>query len=325
MRVGIVGAGIAGLSAARRLKRDGHEPVLFEIAERVGGRVATTQHGPYIFDPGATDLAPGMSNLATTMLEELDTTELVTIEKPIYTHTSLRVAPGDATRAKAPRYTYRTGNHTLPTLLADGLDIRLGTGVGAMKRAGAGYEVAGETFDALILTPPVPQSHALLASLGEERPLNNTFYRSSLSVMLGYAQALPEVPYHALLDPEQRHPLVWLSVESVKSPGRAPDGHTAFVAQLGPQYSASHFASDEQEIVASTVGHLVRLYGEAWSAPAVAHVHRWRFAQPETYAMFDTVNHPHSKVLVASDGVLGARVEFAFEAGLRAAKLLAAQ
>ena len=64
---------------------------------------------------------------------------------------------------------------------------------GVMKRSGNRYEVAGETFDALILTPPVPQSHALLASLGEDRPLNNTFYRSSLSVMLGYAKALPEV------------------------------------------------------------------------------------------------------------------------------------
>ena len=325
MRVGIVGAGMAGLSAARRLTRDGHEPVVFEVEERVGGRVATVRHGAYIFDPGATDLAPGVSNLRTTMLEELDTTDLVTIQKPIYTHISLRVAPGDATKAKLPRYTYREGNHTLPLLLSEGLDVRLGTGIGVMKRSGNRYEVAGETFDALILTPPVPQSHALLASLGEDRPLNNTFYRSSLSVMLGYAKALPEVPYHALLDPEQRHPLVWLSVESVKSPGRAPDGHTAFVAQLGPQYSANHFASDESEIIARTVGHLVRLYGSEWTQPEVALVHRWRFAQPETYAMFDTVNQPHAKVVVASDGVLGARVEYAFEAGLRAAKLLAAQ
>ncbi len=326
MRVGIVGAGIAGLSAARQLHADGHAAVVFEIAERVGGRVCTVTHQGYTFDPGATDIAPGSSNLADAMLHELDTSDLLTIERPIYMHASLRVSPGDLSRSKLPRYTYRSGNDTLARLLAQGLDVRLDTGIGAMQCDGRGrYLVAGETFDALILTPPVPQTLALLSSLGEDRPLNNTFYRCCLSVMLGYARDLPEVPYHALLDPEQRHPLVWLSIESEKCPGRAPAGHTAFVAQLGPQYSLSHFTSDEAEIVASTVGHIVRLYGPEWGHPKVARVHRWRFAQPETYALFDTVNHPQSKVLVAGDGVLGARVEYAYEAGLRAAKLLDAQ
>lgn len=326
MRVGIVGAGMAGLGAARRLAKDGHEAVVFEIAERVGGRVCTATHGAYTFDCGATDLAPGNSNLADTMLHELDTSELLTIDKPIYTHASLRVTPSDTARAMGPRYTYLRGNDTLAQLLAEGLDVRPGTGISAMEhRADGTYLMAGEVFDALILTPPVPQCHALLASLGEERPLGNTFYRSSLSVMLGYSRALPDLPYHALLDPEQRHPLVWLCVESTKCPGRAPEGHTAFVAQLGPQYSHSHFATDEDSIIASTVGHLMRLYGAEWAQPEVAHVHRWRFAWPETYAMFDTVNRTHAKVLVASDGVLGARVEFAYEAGIRAAKLLAAQ
>ncbi|MCO5296440.1 MAG: FAD-dependent oxidoreductase [Fimbriimonadaceae bacterium] len=325
MRVAIVGAGMAGLGAGRRLSRHGWNPVLFEIEDHVGGRIVTEALGPYVFDSGATDLAPGSTNLADEMFQGLDTSELRLIEKPIYTHESLRVSPGGAMKNRLPRYTYLHGNQKLPEMLAEGLDVRTGLGVGALKRSGDEYVVAGEPFDAVILTPPVPEIEPLLASISEMRPLANTYYRPCLTVLLGYAHAVGEVPYHALLDQEQRHPLVWLSIETEKCAGRAPDGHTAFVAQLGPQYSQSYFGSEDEAIIASVAGYLSRLYGEAFLKPEVAEVRRWKHAQPETYAMFDTVNQTHSRLLVASDGVLGARVEFAYEAGIRAAKLLLAQ
>src|SRR5687767_5086040 len=43
MRVGVVGAGIAGLSAAHALKTAGHEVAIFEKARGPGGRVATRE------------------------------------------------------------------------------------------------------------------------------------------------------------------------------------------------------------------------------------------------------------------------------------------
>lgn len=325
MRVAIVGAGMAGLAAGRRLRRHGSESVLFEVEDHVGGRVVSEQVGPYVFDTGATDLAPGSTNLADEMFQVLDTSELVLIEKPIYTHESLRVFPGDALKNRLPRYTYLSGNSRLPELLAEGLEVRTGIGVGALERTGKGFTVAGEFFDALILTPPVPEIEPLLKSIGEVRPLANTYYRPCLTVLLGYSHSVGDLPYHALLDPEQRHPLVWLCIESEKCTGRAPEGHSAFVAQLGPQYSQSYFVSDDAPIIASVVGYLCRLYGPAFQKPEVAEVRRWRHSQPETYAMFDTVNQQNSRLLIASDGVLGARVEFAYESGIRAAKLLLAQ
>ena len=41
LRVAIVGAGLAGLTAARELRRRGAEPILFDARDRVGGRVWT--------------------------------------------------------------------------------------------------------------------------------------------------------------------------------------------------------------------------------------------------------------------------------------------
>ncbi len=322
MRVGIVGAGIAGLAAARTLHRREHEAVLFERHQNPGGRVETIALGDYVFDSGATSIAPRGMSLERVMLQELSTEGLVRIESPVYTHEMLRLFPGDAAKNAIERFTYLEGNATLPRRLAQGLDVRYGVEVETIRSCGKGFEIEGEAFDAVILTPPIPQVGALLERMGETRPLAGSRYRACLSVMLGFARAMPPVPYHAFLDPEQRHPLTWLSVESIKSPGRAPEGHTALVAQLSPAYSKRHYESPDEEIFRTVLEYVRRIYGEDWAQPEVSGVKRWRYSQPESYSLFDTVNRPGSRLLLASDGVLGGRVEYAFEVGVRAAGML---
>ena len=43
MKIGVVGAGVAGLSAARALVDRGHQVIVFEKARAPGGRVATSR------------------------------------------------------------------------------------------------------------------------------------------------------------------------------------------------------------------------------------------------------------------------------------------
>ncbi|MEO0729346.1 MAG: FAD-dependent oxidoreductase, partial [Pseudomonadota bacterium] len=52
-RVAVIGAGIAGLSCARTLRRAGCYVDLFEASNGVGGRMATTRLGLTAFDHGA--------------------------------------------------------------------------------------------------------------------------------------------------------------------------------------------------------------------------------------------------------------------------------
>ena len=42
MKVGVIGAGIAGMRAAMLLEARGHEVCLFEARNRLGGRMETT-------------------------------------------------------------------------------------------------------------------------------------------------------------------------------------------------------------------------------------------------------------------------------------------
>jgi renalase len=321
MRVGIVGAGIAGLSAARCLHQWGHQVVVFEKSKGVGGRVATRRKDGFTWDTGATSFAPRGRAIEKTIIEELDTSELIRLEKAIYVHQNLRVMPGDNRKA-ATRYVYRKGNTTFPKLLAKDLDVRTETTVTELERIRDQYVIHGEEFDGLILTPPIPQSSLLLWGMRESRPTANARYRSCLSVNLGFLEPLPDLPYHALLDPEQTHPLNWLSLESVKSPDRTPPGGSAFSAQFGPLYSFEHWNESDESLIQTTCAFLKVLFGPKFGNPASSHVMRWKYSQPEGLASFDLVNPVGSSLILASDGLIGGRVEEAFDAGVQAARRL---
>ena len=320
MRVGIVGAGVCGLAAARHLHLAGHDVVVFEKAGAVGGRVATRREGEFLWDTGATSIAPRGKKIENVLLNELDTEGLVRIGKPIYIHEGLRVKPGHPSGTS--RYTYVDGIVTFAKRLAVGLDVRLGQQVDGIEKVGDKYVALEEEFDALILTPPVPQTCLLLWNLSESRPMTSVRYRQCLSVLLGYEEVLPIVNYHALLDPEQIHPLTWLSLESVKSPGRAREGGCALGAQLSAAYSQARYDQEDEAIVQTVVGFMERLYGPAFQTPEVWSVVRWKYSQPESFASFERVNQRGSRLLVASDGLLGGHVEDAFEIGTRTAELL---
>jgi len=321
VRVGIIGAGVAGLGAGRVIREAGHEVVVFEKSKGYGGRCATRRVGDYVFDHGATSVAPRGRAIEKLILSDLPPDHLVKIQRPVLMHQMGRVMASSSPSSNIDRYCYSTGMAELGKRMADLLDVRLNTIVERVDRAGLQYEILGERFDAVILTPPVPQTELLLGSLGETRNFANSHYRPVLSVMLGYDVPL-DTPYHAVVDPDQSEPLTWLSIESVKSPGRAPEGHSALVAQLSPSYSRWNYDADQAEIVKNTIVDVTRILGPAFQNPVVTDLKRWRYSQPETTVSFESVNRKGSKLLVASDGLIGGRIENAYDAGLQAAEWL---
>src|SRR5436309_14652433 len=69
-RTAIVGAGIAGLAAAREITQAGGQAVVFEADDRVGGRIKTVRRNGFTFDPGAF-IYLGSYRQATDMMLEL--------------------------------------------------------------------------------------------------------------------------------------------------------------------------------------------------------------------------------------------------------------
>ncbi|WP_258794913.1 FAD-dependent oxidoreductase, partial [Tsukamurella tyrosinosolvens] len=56
MHIGIIGAGLSGLSAALHLLGSGHEVTVVERSAQVGGRAGTENIRGHLVDPGASVL-----------------------------------------------------------------------------------------------------------------------------------------------------------------------------------------------------------------------------------------------------------------------------
>ncbi|XP_076444421.1 lysine-specific histone demethylase 1A-like [Babylonia areolata] len=84
-RVIIIGAGIAGLGAARQLMSFGMDVILLESRDRVGGRVATFRKGNYVADLGAM-VVTGLGGNPVTILSRQINMELHKIKQkcPLY-------------------------------------------------------------------------------------------------------------------------------------------------------------------------------------------------------------------------------------------------
>lgn len=81
-RVVVIGAGVAGLATAGLLARDGHDVVVLEKNDRVGGRAGTIERDGFRFDSGPSwYLMPEVFDhffemMGTTTAEQLDLVRL---------------------------------------------------------------------------------------------------------------------------------------------------------------------------------------------------------------------------------------------------------
>lgn len=321
MRVAVVGAGMAGLGAARVLHEAGVAVSIFEKSRGLGGRVATRYLDDYVFDHGATIISPRGSELEHVMLEQLPTEDLVEVEKPIFLANDDRITSVDPEGGKIRRFAYGPGNSTLGRLLGDGLDVRLQCCVEEIQRDGDHYVIDGERFSHLILNPPLPQTEVLLANLGDKRTFPGAQYRKCLSVMFGVESDIDR-PYHAILDPNQSQPLTWLSLEHLKCPDgkRAPEGHAAIVVQMSARYSRYSFERSDEDILRETWVDVRRVLDLGDMNFGASSVMRWRYSHSSTTVGFETANPVGSKVLIVGDGLSGARSHQAYETGVRAAR-----
>jgi len=107
--VAVVGAGIAGLTAAHRLKRKGYRVVVYEASERAGGVIRTERREGYLAELGPNSMAPGGAAV----------TELIT-------QLGLDSSRVEVQREAKKRYIVRKGKLVaLPTSLSQLLTTRL--------------------------------------------------------------------------------------------------------------------------------------------------------------------------------------------------------
>jgi renalase len=341
--LGVVGAGAAGACAAYALREHDVDVTLFEKSRGLCGRAATRRRDGRRYDYGANYLKSDDETVSDLVTERLPTDGLVEAEGPIYTFDADgEIAEGRDTDDH--KWTWEAGITQLAKRLLAATDatVHRETRVGEIERVAAdggagahgdGWRLADTdgddlgAFDALLLTPPAPQTAELLgatewdddrrASL--QAAVEDVSYRPILTAVAGYDRRLDR-PYYALVNTDDGHDVGWVAREECK-PGHVPDGESLLVIQMSPDWSRERLADDPEAWAEDAVAAAAGLLDEPWlGAPAWTDHQRWRYALPnEGLAEGAADPAADAGLFVAGDWVAGeARLHAAARSGLKA-------
>jgi len=302
-RIAIIGAGLAGIAAARTLRSAGMDPVVFEKSRGLGGRCSTKRWDDCRIDHGAqyfTLRDPAFRSLVT----ESCAPQLHRLTSPITTPDGTPIL-GDA------RFYHAEGNSRLARDLSQGLTLRLGTPVATLIPSGKAWLLNGEPFDHIISTAPLPQTCQLLGLALPGNP-----FIPCLALLLRYqgGPAGIAADRYAIAAPDSPA-LAWSACENHKL-GRIPASSTALIAHASEAFSRAHLESPPD-----LWANLLRTEVEAlWHfAPAALTAqlpHRWRYARVAgAVAAPDLPPGIHH----ASDALIASRVESAYLSGIQTA------
>lgn len=308
----IIGAGMAGLSAARALRAAGVPSLLIDKGRGVGGRMATRRVEAATFDHGAQFITARDSRFEA-LLEEASEAGAAAKWCNGFSgnpdgHTRWRGAPG------------MTG---LARHLARGLEIVNGKQVEALRRSERVWRVEmldGDVWQAsaVILTAPVPQSLVLLEKGGVnlsaewQGRLSSIVYERCLAVM-AVLEGPSKLPEPGGLTPVGGS-IAWIADNQKKGVSAEP----AVTIHATPEFSLAHWDGDREEAGRLLLEEAAPMLGAGVKS---VQVHGWRFSKPirvdaDPCAVLST----EPLLVLAGDSFCGSRVEGAALSGWASAE-----
>lgn len=307
MNIAIVGAGIAGLSAAVSLVAAGHEVKLFDKGRGPGGRLSTRRaefSGRNVsFDHGA-QYFTARSDAFRDAVRQWQAEGVIAEWTPRMTE-----------RLNGPAYVGVAGMSRLVRHLASPLNVSWASAVEAISGTAPALELllaggmrAGP-FDRVIVAVPAEQASALLASAAPALARGARSSRSApcWAVMLAY-----EKPTGIACDARQTNDgaIAWMARNSSKPERSGPE---TWVLHASADWSREHL----EDPPAVVMDHLVDAFRLQMNTapPAFVAAHRWRFARVETPLGEAFQFDPVRGIGTCGDWHLGARVESAWMSG----------
>jgi renalase len=313
-RVVVVGAGLSGLSAARRLGDRGIPVLLLDRSIGPGGRLATRRIGPATLDHGAQFFTVRSGEFGAKVSEWL--------ERGVV-HEWNR---GFATPDGHPRYVASAGMNALAKDLAHGTDIVFGALAFAVTLDATDPHPIGvvtddgvlRRADAAIITCPLPQAYSLVLTAGVD-VTNGPFhaeYDRTLALLTRIDRPVDLGPAGGVQQADDVFSFIGDNVH--KGISTVP----ALTFHARPDWSEAHWDLDR----AATHEALLES-ARSWLAGASvleSQVKRWRFATPQRVWPERCWSAASGRLVVAGDAFAGPRIEAAYLSGAAAADTVAA-
>lgn len=311
-RVAILGAGIAGASAARSLADAGIEAVVFDKGRAPGGRAATRSRGADHYDHGAQYFTARDPAFVRQVQSWVAGGDVALWQRRLV---AIGAQSGRSTPGSESRWIGVPGMNQLAASLLEGLDLRCGQPVIRAQRQASGWwlEFADTTtagpFAVLLCTLPAPQAAALLS----DEPLGllaaEVSFAPCWALMLEFAQPLP-LDFDAAF--VNSGPLSWIARDASR-PGR-PAGER-WLVHAGTEFSRAKLEDDAGHVAGLLLDAFFTAVDCPTQAPLRSSAHRWRFALAQPPLHVGALVDAKRRLALGGDWCQGSRIEGAWLSG----------
>lgn len=305
MKIAIIGAGLAGLTLAKRLAEQ-HDVSVFEKARGPGGRMSTRRADPFAFDHGAQYFT-------------VETERFEAFLSPLRTSGLIEAWPknieliGGARLSSKEKLVAAPGMNSLCKALAGDIAVHTQAHIDRLERTGETWTLldkdGAETgpFDWVISSAPSVQTAALFPEeFSGQSALEQTEMVGCFSLMLGFETPL-DLPWTALKSGTT--PIGWMAVNSSK-PGR-PEPYSILI-QSDNEWAEAHLEDDPDQVRGTLLTAASELAGTDLSTASHQVMHRWRYAATRTPAGEPFLIDQALQLAACGDWCLGGKVEAAF-------------
>lgn len=329
-KIAIIGAGLAGITAANTLKQHA-EVTIFEKSRGVGGRIATRRATPYCFDHGAqffTIRTKEFKSFCTPMIEQgiIKSWDgnFVEIENK-------QITQRRSWNQDNPHYVGSPSMNAIAKYISNDLNIKLETQICSISKNNKGWSLLdikqntqGE-YDWVIIAAPIKQAQDLLNTSSLSRPLSSSpeieqiTMQGCFSLMLGFKEPL-SIGFDAALVKNEN--ISWISVNSSK-----PDRNKEFSLLIHStnNWADQHIDDDRQQVLEYLCNHSSEIVGHDLTKAIHKDIHGWRYANIGKQRGNKFLINKETNIAMCGDWFIQGRIEAAFISGNELAKKIVSQ
>ena len=315
LRIGVIGAGPAGLIAARTLSDHGMNVSVFDKGRGPGGRTSTR-----LFDGGAVDHGAPFLRFTDARLKPWAQAwarqGLISRFKP-------RVHPDSNVDDFDDQWTGVPDMRALAHHLANDLEIHRSTRIERLRQSVEGWHLISEEaevfgpFDEVVIAIPARQAAALLSGVSPRllQGLTSVDMKPVWTTMVAFEKALPN-DWDAA---SQLSDVLDLVIRNNVKPERA--GVDAWVLHASQAWSAARIEHDAQEISEEMTRAFLDMIDAPPSKPVFLRSHRWRFARTSHGAAEECLRDADLRLTTCGDWATCGRDDAARMCGVETALL----